>query len=455
MIVRAKSRRIRFTAGIFAIFLALLFSVSLPVKVLANEHLELTIIEIPPQPQPVSDVLEDLLTDTLDAVLIDSDNSVDLRQSDPAEVAEAIRTGINIVIEPKGYNISSLVLELDASPIKADFTVTPIGWSEIDPRAVTGVVLELDPGNLDAFWLERISERLRNGPDELAVYKEYLLGLPTHAVDRDWALQIVMPFIYGEDPVQTTLPAYTVSYDITIDDTAVVILTFEPKDDVIERIRPRMYSMTLLNVFLDRFRETLLVEADFIEGIPVSEIGPASEGIAARLAAAIESDILAKDLNAYASVQIQVLENENVLLVDVLVESRTYDIILEAYMDFGDESSDSSEIDGRLGYLLSRGVEVFINLNYFTNDSTLETDIALGMRPQRGSFFGIGYDIDREFWKYFIKQELYPGLEIRAEVFEDDNLNEFGMIYQFQQYFAAGAFTNGDNEFWARAIFAL
>jgi len=100
-------------------------------------------------------------------------------------------------------------------------------------------------------------------------------------------------------------------------------------------------------------------------------------------------------------------------------------------------------------------VEVFVNLNFFTNDNTLETDVALGFRPGRGTFTGFGYDLEREAGKYFFEQEISRGLVLRGEIFEDDQFNEFGMTYQFQQYLSGGFYTNGDNEFWARAIFTL
>ena len=449
------SRHIGFTARLLSMFVLTILVFSIPAVSRGESAIDLSINEVPPQPQPVSEVLRKLLSDTLSDVLIGDDGASDLLASDPDEIAEAIRTGINIVIEPKGYNVTDLQLDLEASPIKAELTIKPVGWTESDARAVNGVEIKLEPGNLDAFWISRISERLNNDPGTARFYESYLLGLPTQAVDSNWALQIVLPYIDTENPADSLLPSYSVDHEITLGTIAIVALTFHPKGDIIERIRPRMYSFTLLNVVMDRFRERLLAAADFIEGMPRDEIELAKDEIEARLSEAIENDSLAKDLDAYASIQIELLDYEPVVVVDAGIESHRYDTSLEAFIDFGNEARDSSEIQCRLGFLITRGVEIFTNLNYFTNDSALDTDVGLGLRPYRGSFIGIGYDLDRESLKYFAEQELYPGLNFRAEVFEEDTLNEFGMVYQFQQYIAAGAFTNGDNEFWARAIFSL
>jgi len=455
MMTKGTSKYIPGITITIAMLLSVTFFFVLPNKADANDQIDLIIHSVPAQPAPVADVLEALLADTIADVLFDCENSHDLLESDPVALAEAIRTGLNIVIEPKGYQITDLDLNLESDPPGAELTVRPVMWTEDNPRAVTDVAVSIDPGNLDAFWITRLSDRLADAPEVSGVYRQYLLGLPTHAVDTDWALQIVLPYIFAEDPAHAVFRDYAIFYDVTIDSTAIVTLSFEPRGDLIERIRPRMYSLTLLNVLMDRFRERLFAEADFIEGMPRAEILMAAEDIEARLSDAITNDPLARDLNAYASVIIQDIENEPVILIDAVIESRTFDMSLETFIDFGNEARDSTEIQARAGYLLTRGIEVFTQLNYFTNDSELKTDVGLGLRPHRGSFVGIGYDLDREFWKYFVDQELYPGLNIRAEIFEDDEFNEFGMIYQFQQYIAGGAFTNGDNEFWVRAIFAL
>jgi hypothetical protein len=160
-------------------------------------------------------------------------------------------------------------------------------------------------------------------------------------------------------------------------------------------------------------------------------------------------------VRAYASIRITIPENEPVAVIDAVVESEVYDLELETFVDFGNESRDSAEVQGRIGVLLARGIEVFANLNYFTNDNTLETDIALGLAPVREVFLAVGYDLERDAPKYFFGLDVAPGLRLRGEIFEEDTLNEFGLTYQFQQYFSAGFFTNADNEFWVRAIFTL
>ncbi len=438
------------------VILILLVFALLPATTHADSLVEVHITGEPELPWPVRNELAEIFADTLNSVIYENEASFDITVSDPVELAEAFRTGINLAIEPKGYTVGELVLDMDPSGVTADFLVHPIGWSAVSPGAVTDVEIILAGDGIGQFWINRYSGRLEeNTVAILDVYHEYLVGLPVNASDDEWALGIVEPHLLADSPVPDYFPGYDITYSIDLDTVATVSIMLDPVEDVIELIRPRMYSMTLPNVVLDRLRERLLAEADFIEGMPKSEVDDASDEIALKLTAALEDDIIAEQFEAYMSVNIITLDDDPVVRIDVIAESRRYDLRLETFVDFSNEERDTAEVECRAGFLLTRGMEIFVNFNFFTNDSTLETDVALGFRPGRGTFIGFGFDLEREAGKYFFEQEISRGLVLRGEIFEDDQLNEFGMTYQFQQYLSGGFFTNGDNEFWARAIFTL
>jgi len=442
------------TIGLFALLLAV--AAALPQSAYAENAVDVRIESVPPMPAAVRTELEDIFSDTLAQVLFEGDGAEQMRTLDGGQIAEAIRTGINIVIEPRGYSVAALDLQLDLIPVPANFLVHPVGWTSEDPHAVADVAAVLAPDMLDPFWIDRLTNRLReNEARVLQAYREHLLGLPAEAVDSEWALDLVTPGLIEGDPASDIFPGFAVTRTIDLGRTARVTIMLAPELDLIELVRPRMYSFTLYNIILDRFREVLLAEADFIEGMPRSEIDAAADEIESRLEEALTEDVLADQFRAYASVTVQTLPDTPVVMVDALVESRTFDLRLETFVDFGNESKDSSEVQARFGFLIARGIEAFVNLNYFTNDSTLETDLALGLRPTRGTFAAIAYDLEREGPKYFFEQEISPGFHFRGEIFQDDALNELGVTYQFQQYLSAGMYTNGDNEYWMRAIFAL
>jgi len=453
----AKPANLRTAAiAVVAAALAMLAVCLVPSQVCAQDLIDVKIESEPALPGLVAAELKDIFTDTLTSVLFEGEERDGILGSDPDVVAEAIRTGINIVIEPKGYTVAHLDLEFQSTPVTAVFAVHPEGWTAEDPHAVTGVDVELDRGELGDFWMQRFSRRLaENEPRLLEVYRRFLVGLPSNPIDRQWAVGIVMAALEEADPLPNVFPDFRIERSIELGAVAKITVTLEPEKDLIELIRPRMYSSTLYNVILDRMRERLLAEADFMVGMPRSEIEGAADEIAGVLSEAIEEDAMAKQLRANASISVETLESQPIVRIDAVVDSNLCDLWLETFVDFGNESRDSSEVQSRMGVLLTRGVEVFVNLNYFTNDSTLQTDVALGFRPVRGTFAAVGYDLDRKAMKYFVEQEISPGFRLRGEIFEDDSLNEFGMTYQFQQYLSAGIYTNGDNEYWVRSIFAL
>jgi len=449
--IRLPVKSIPIPAILFAFLLLLI-----PSAARADEMIEVRVEGHPPLPPPIKSELIDIFTDTLTDVLFDGEISPDRMSLDTEEIADAIRTGANILIEPRGYSVTDLTLDFDRTPVLAVFEVHPVGWTIDDPAAVTDVQIELVPDGLAQFWMEKLGQRIADNRDELIdTYELYLLGLPVYASDRQWALDIVMPELVRNDPAPALCRGYSVEREVELGPVATVKIHLIPVDDLIELIRPRMYSQTLYNIILDRLRERLLAEADILEGMPKEEINGAEGEIARYLQERLAQDPLVNQFDAYVSIEMATIPMEPVVRIDVTVESRSYHLWLETFIDFGNESRDSAEIQSRFGVLLARGVEIFANLNYFTNDNTLETDLAFGLRPTRGTFAAVGYDLEREAMKYFLEQQLDPGLMVRGEIFEDDELNEFGVTYQFQQYLSGGVFTNGDNEYWVRAIFTL
>ena len=444
------------------IILAAILFTSTPGSVsAAGTNVEVFIFSSPPMPAPVEEELQALFLSTLSEVLVSEDQPRNILESNIEEIAEAIRDGVNIVIEPRGYYVYQLGLTSAEDSIQADFYVHPYGWTSEDPHAVTMVDLVISEEAQSDFWLDQFNRRLEanqrvDGPTILQILESRLIGLPVYAQLDDWALNLVLNDQIVTDLLQPLYPSCDIDWSVELGPTAIITLNLSYSRNVIELIRPRMYSNTLYNAILDRFRERLLVEADdLLIGLPREEIAPASDEIEERLAEALDRDKMAGHLNTYSKVNITLPEEEPVVVVDAQIESKSYDMVLETFVDFGNEANDSTEVQARFGLLLERQFEIFTNLNYFTNDSTLNTDIGFGIRPTGTTFVAFGYDLKDEETKYFLTHDFARGFELRGEVFEDETKNEFGLTYQFQQYLSGGFFTNADNEYWMRAIFSL
>ncbi|MCX6646273.1 MAG: hypothetical protein NTY09_07945 [bacterium] len=442
-------------AGLGILFIFIFAAV--PANVNAESSVNVRLTFDPPTAGPITDELTDILTDTLTNVLFESDESADFLGLDAVEVAEGIKTGINVVIEPKGFTVGELTLDFDTEPAVADVLVHPVGWSPDNPKVTESVIVQLDESQFGQFWHDRLSRKLQdNNQLIMEMYGTCLIGLPLIVSDRNWISGLVMPALEQSDPAQSIFEGFAVTRTVDFSKPEVVVtIHLEAKTDIIELIRPRMYSQTLYNVVLDRFRERVNSKAGIIVGMPRNEVENSLEELSEYIQNAIEADDLARRFDAYTSVTLVIIPMEPVVRIDVIVESRLYDLHLETLIDFGNETSDSTEVQARFGFLAFRGLEAFVNFNLFTNDFTLESDVAIGIRPTRGTFAAVGYDLEREAVKYFVEQEFTPGFILRGEIFEDDSLNEFGLSYQLQQYMSAGLFTNGNNEYWVRGIFTL
>jgi hypothetical protein len=422
----------------------------------ADQQVDVRIKAEPPLPKAVQTELVDIFSDTLTNVLFSSQSIENLRNSEPTEIASAISTGINIVIEPKGYTVANLVIDLASYPVTADFMVHPTGWTTDNPHAVVDVTAHLSDKELGTFWQDKLGMRFSEHMDTiLDTFRQNLLGLPSDSVDREWALNLVLPDLKANDPSGALFPDFNIEYSVVLGPVADVTLTLVPSGNRVELIRTRMYSRTISNLIMDRLRERLIAIADFLEGMPKSEVEAASAEISSELSAKLQSDPLARRFGAKTNCKIFVLPEEPVVMITANVESTLYDLELEGFVDFGNESRDSTEIEGRAGVLMGDMVEFFVNLNYFTNDNTLDTDLAVGFIPMDGTFVAVGYDLSRKDPKYFIEQSFGNGIGFRSEIFKIDDLNEFGLTYQFQQYLSAGLFSNGNNEYWVRAIVRL
>jgi len=422
--------------------------------VYGDEGVEVRISSEPAMPQVVERVLEETFAETIGEVLDKS--GVEEIGEGRAEIEEAIRAGINIVIEPKGYSVWRLELTVEEEKVRADVLVHPKNWSPEDPRAVREVDVRLSGEGLSEFWAEKLGWRLDEAKKGLLeIYARSLVGLPVDAADKSWALNLALKEIEEEDPESGLFSSFEVERRVSVGERAEVELKLKPRGDLVELLRPRMYSRTLPNFVLDRLRERLLSKASFIENMPKAEVERYRDEIGEALEKGMREDELMRRLRAEAEVEVEVLPKEPVGVLTTSIESHAYHMGVETFIDFGNENKDSAEIEIRCGVLLGRSVEIFANLNYFTNDSTLQPDIGLGVIAGKNGFLGVGYDIEREDPKYFFEYGFSPAVRARGEIFEDDRLNELGITYQFQQYILGGFFTNGDNEYWVRAILKL
>ncbi|MCK4719029.1 hypothetical protein KAU08_00145, partial [bacterium] len=229
--------------------LSLVTFVCFPLSLNAEETVRVRITLNPSAPAPLFYELNDIFTDTLTRVLTEDKVNGALSTLDPAVIADGIKTGLNVLLQPKGFWVGSLTLDFDSPPVTADITIYPVGWTEEDPQVTDSVTIHLDETGLDPFWLDRMNARLSENETRLKnYYNVYLVNLPLNVIDRDWLLGLVLPDLVETDPAPDIFHGFSVSHTIDISNPEVLLtLRLEPDTRVIELIRTRMYSHTLYN----------------------------------------------------------------------------------------------------------------------------------------------------------------------------------------------------------------
>jgi len=411
----------------------------------------------PNVPKPIDESLHSVISATLNDVLIaKKPGGIAAIRQQIEQVGLAIREGLNVVLEPKGFVVSDVQLDV-GSITNATVSIIPAGGLAGEGGPVcTDVELVLATENIPEFWREtllREFEPVKEGAVEK--YSAYLVGLPLAVTDKDFILEAVGPYVADVEPLSGTFPDFNLHTRLELGKTSRIFVTLSPSGTQVQRLRVRMTGATIPNVVLDSMREAVTSHSEIVVGLPETLVMANLGRIADYYEGLIETDKMAEVFHAKAKVGFRYDREDNSLIAICEVNSTAYDVELKGYIDFGNEDVDSGEVEGWLGYFFFRDVELLFVLNLYTNDMTLEPDALLGWRPSEGTFLAGGYDIEARARKFFFKQRIADNLFFEGEIFAENDRNQLGVSYQFHQYFAGGLYATGDGDYWFRSTFKL
>jgi hypothetical protein len=388
-------------------------------------------------PEPIMDGLHSVIFATLDDVLLKRQtHSINSLNKHASEVSDAIREGLNVVLEPKGFTVSEVALEAGVeTTVKIE--IMPAGGVSGEPGPVcTGVEIELLRGHASDFWDPILSRALESVRDKAeAYYARYLVNIPLVVTDESFILNAIAPYTGDTTIIGAAFPDYTPVIDVEPGAISKVNVALDAPSNPVQRLRVRMSGDTIPNVVLDELRDAITSRSETVVGMPKSLVMASVDDIGAHFANLVETDPDARFFDAKAKVRFDFDDEDNSLIAMCEVRSRIYDVNLRGYIDFGLEDADSSEVEGRVGYFFAPEIEIMVVLNLYTNDMTLEPDALLGWRPREGSFFAGGYDIEAKGSKFFISQELGENIFAEAEIFAENDRSQYGLLYRFHQYF--------------------
>ncbi|MBU1024151.1 hypothetical protein KKB99_07710 [bacterium] len=402
-------------------------------------------------PSIVENKIRSTLTQTLESILLSEDaKSIDNYINAKNEIESRIIEGLNIVFEPKGYQIESLKLSL-AEKTEAVFVVIPYGAS------VSDVTLQIDTRSFHPFWSDRFKSTFAKSEEKMtAGFTEFLVGLPVKAEEKDWAFNLLSENVLDTENLESLFPDMYIEIDIQINETAVVNISINPSEPVAKTLRVRAYSRSMFQLVLDPIKELVSSHSNIVVGIPLSWLEKSKSEIEDAFCRIIAEDPLSRKLQLSSTCNLYFMERDpNAAFLEVKTESKTWNFQAEAMIDIGnDEAPD--EFESHTGFMLGDTFECFMVLNFFPDDIRFRPEIGLGLHPLKDTFLAAAWDINESAGKFYFRQYLSRDTRIEAEVFsENAGQDQYGFVYKPFQFVSFGAFTDGDDDYWLRAAFAF
>jgi hypothetical protein len=421
------------------------------------EVIRLDLSSRPDFPEAVMSSLHSVIFATLEDVLLKKQtHGIGSLKRHIDEVSTALREGLNVVLEPKGFTVNEVKLDIDYET-DVSIGILPAGGTGGEPGPVCNdIEMVLLDGNTPDFWDLIFLEDL----DSLRVeaetyYSRYLINLPLVVTDERFIIESIRPYTENPEFINSAFPDYSPGVSIEFGATSIVNIILETPENPVRRLRVRMSGDTVPNVVLDQLRDAITSRSDIVVGLPKALVMANLDAIGEHFASLVENDKSSGFFAAEAKVRFDYEDEDNSLIAICEVRSTIYDVNLRGYIDFGLEDADSSEVEGRVGYFFSPEIEIMVVLNLYTNDMTLEPDALLGWRPREGSFFAGGYDFEARNSKFFFSQKLGENIFAEGEIFAENDRSQFGLLYRFHQYFSGGLYGTGDGDYWFRTTFRL
>ena len=402
-------------------------------------------------PTIVENKIRSSLAQTLESILMSGDaKSIENYINAKNEIETRIVEGLNIVFEPKGYHIESLILSLDERT-EAVFVVTPYGAS------VNDIKLLIDTRSFHPFWSDRFKNTFAQSEEEMAAsYVDLLVGLPVNAEDHDWAFDLLSDHVRDTENIKTIFPDMDIEIDIQINETAVVNIIIKPAERVVKTLRVRAYSRSMYQLVLDPIKELVSSHSNIVVGIPLSWLENSKDDIERAFCEILANDPLSRKLQLNSTCYLYFTDRDpDAAFLEVKTESKTWILQAEAMIDIGNDEA-PSEFESHTGYMLGDIFEGFVTLNFFPDDIRFRPDIGLGIHPLHDTFLAAAWDINESAGKFLFHQYLSRDTRIEAEVFsENAGQDQYGFVYKPFQFVSFGAFTDGDDDYWLRAAFAF
>lgn len=309
-------------------------------------------------------------------------------------------------------------------------------WGEV----VREVSLETDFGNLPPAAIELIKQDMGNIQEK---FSNVLIGMPVDAMD--WAGSVSKAVI--REALADQLPEFRAGLEFVPGSVTVVKLSLTPIGPVVRDVNVTLRSRTLPNLILMDTRPAVEEEATSLRGLPVAFVERHNDAFTGRMKAAAMKHSVAKRYGFDLTASLNSGPETN---VQIGAETTKYNIGLEAYLDMG-RATDDTSLRLHVGQRIGKTDELFLETTFIPGTVSWEFVPGWGHRLGARTEAGVKYNLSSDKGLLWLKQDLGSGWMLRLERTPADGRNELGVRYKLHDYLSAEyIFTRNDK--WLRLI---
>lgn len=332
-----------------------------------------------------------------------------------------------------GYTVKNVAI---VAGVRTEILVELLPWGD----SVTEVKTQIDYAGFAKDAIPSIEQDVSKMEGQI---QEALIGLPVDAVE--WAGGVAREII--SEILKNQLPEFHFSLDIQPAAQTIVRITLFPTAPVVRETHTSFHSSSVPNILVIHARPAVEEIARKLRGLPVAFVERKLQAFQAQVRDAVNQDIVVRKLGLKAEPLIKTgLET----IVDIAIETNSYRISGEAYLDMG-RAKDNFSGKGHVGRRIGSADEVFFEIKL--TPGTMVWDFMPGWGHDFGQTTSAGYryrmgDQQHIVW---ITQGLGPRWSLRAERIPGLSWNEVALRYRLHDFLSAEFVINNDMN-WLRLV---
>lgn len=430
-------------------------------------------IELPADQRLGSEVEADLVTGfkrvAEDAMIEQLAGDLSVIREKSEEIRLTIEDILRLVLQKRGISLAKITLEpAEVTTIRASLRITVDQVFEFKVRAVIADRPPFWPGFLRYY--EESFEKALN---------EKLAGLPYAAPDPNWSRSLVQNTIKTLVKETPDLGGFIPLTEVILDKETNVLLTLVQKEGVriLRDVSVKVRSFSLPSVLLSDYKQIAFAALEPFRGISLTFF----TGNQPRIIDYITERFNTLDAQSRLEITptfVTTLSTTDIYTLLIAAESNIYRINLNAELDLN-RVQENPRLSGWAGLVFPISTrtrlsglndspvettgkppqvketksivtfELFLLLDLFPADLTVNPQPGIGIHPSKKSFVGVAYDMERKTFRAKSQVQVLRDLRLSFDYHQDDvfrDLDRLQATYFISDNLGVSIITNLHNE---------